>query len=337
VRTLALTIRDQKPTSGRQGETDAEKAGRIQDGNISLPAWVNSGNVADCEELGSLAETAQVHPGQLTRALLTAAQTQAGGGGGSVQLVRQRVVGIDLSSSTVGGGQQSALTAVRLADGSVCRTDVVVLAMGPWTGRGLADLLGVHGRRGGGLVIDGSRAHSILVRPPPADAAEVDSTALFLTVRDEEGHHQRKCLDPEVYPRPDGTVYVCLGGDDPAPLPDHPADVQWDEAACRRLSAIAARVSERLAASPEQESACYLPNPGDGRGPLLGGVPGVRGAYVAAGHSCWGILQVLVPIAVVLVGTIDYFVFTLDVLCRCIFRVAPDTGLAGYPANFFAA
>jgi hypothetical protein len=42
----------------------------------------------------------------------------------------------------------------------------------------------------------------------------------------------------------------------------------------------------------EQHNACYLPEPRDGRGPLLGPIPGVTGAFIASGHSCWGILQV---------------------------------------------
>lgn len=263
VRTIALTLRN-----------EGEKSSCQQGGDTTLPAWVNSGSVADSDEIGSPDNTAQVHPGQLTRALLAAAQA------GGAQLVRQRVVGVSLSAD------KSAAESLQLADGSSVVVDVVVLAMGPWTGGGLADFFGLKSR-GGALAVDGSRAHSILLQPPP-DAA-IDATALFLTVRDEH----RKCLDPEVYPRPDGTVYVCLGGDDPAPLPANPADVVWDEAACQGLARIAAQVSDRLAAADcvQQKSACYLPNPRDGRGPLLGRLPGVRGAYVAAGHSCWGILQ----------------------------------------------
>eukprot|EP00955_Chlamydomonas_euryale_P115502 366354-Chlamydomonas_euryale.AAC.12 len=36
--------------------------------------------------------------------------------------------------------------------------------------------------------------------------------------------------------------------------------------------------------------ACYLPIPA-GNAPIIGAVPSVRGAYVATGHSCWGILN----------------------------------------------
>jgi glycine/D-amino acid oxidase-like deaminating enzyme len=40
----------------------------------------------------------------------------------------------------------------------------------------------------------------------------------------------------------------------------------------------------------EAQQACYLPLSPDGV-PVIGQVPGVRGAYVATGHSCWGILN----------------------------------------------
>jgi glycine/D-amino acid oxidase-like deaminating enzyme len=39
-----------------------------------------------------------------------------------------------------------------------------------------------------------------------------------------------------------------------------------------------------------QQQACFLPCTDDGL-PVLGGVPGLEGAYVATGHSCWGILN----------------------------------------------
>lgn len=35
---------------------------------------------------------------------------------------------------------------------------------------------------------------------------------------------------------------------------------------------------------------CHLPVTADGK-PVMGEVPGVRGCYVATGHSCWGILN----------------------------------------------
>jgi glycine/D-amino acid oxidase-like deaminating enzyme len=57
------------------------------------------------------------------------------------------------------------------------------------------------------------------------------------------------------------------------------------------LHRIAGALSSSLADVPVRRvQACYRPVYADGL-PLLGQVPGVRGAYIATGHSCWGILN----------------------------------------------
>ncbi len=43
----------------------------------------------------------------------------------------------------------------------------------------------------------------------------------------------------EVYPRPDGTVYVCGSGGKTATLPDNPANVEVDEEVCQMLEQVA--------------------------------------------------------------------------------------------------
>ena len=45
---------------------------------------------------------------------------------------------------------------------------------------------------------------------------------------------------------------------------------------------------ERLVTATTQ--ACYLPLSPDGE-PMIGAIPNVGGAYIATGHSCWGILN----------------------------------------------
>jgi glycine/D-amino acid oxidase-like deaminating enzyme len=57
------------------------------------------------------------------------------------------------------------------------------------------------------------------------------------------------------------------------------------------LQQIAATLSSSLAGlTPQRVQACYRPVTTDGL-PFLGPVPGVLGAYLATGHSCWGILN----------------------------------------------
>lgn len=103
----------------------------------------------------------------------------------------------------------------------------------------------------------------------------------------------------EVYPRPNGEVYLCgLGGSDyvsgarlrkggdcetPEQIVANPARV---EAACKSLNAITTFCAGR---KPEISQACMRPCPPDAR-PIMGPVPDVEGAYICAGHNCWGIL-----------------------------------------------
>src|SRR5678815_4468030 len=102
-------------------------------------------------------------------------------------------------------------------DGRTVEADVVVLAMGPWTGRvGGLELPAVRGLKG----------YSVTLA-----AADVPAHALFVDYRTAEGRQ----LEPEIIPRPDGEVYVC-GMADPAPLPDSPDEVEVREAACAVLA-----------------------------------------------------------------------------------------------------
>ncbi|MFL5114159.1 MAG: NAD(P)/FAD-dependent oxidoreductase, partial [Microvirga sp.] len=95
---------------------------------------------------------------------------------------------------------------------------------------------------------------------------------------------------PEVFPRADGTTYVCaISSESPVPL--DPAAVTPDPGAIERLEAICRALSPVLAESPIlARQACYRPVTAHGL-PLIGPVPGVAGAFVATGHSVWGILN----------------------------------------------
>jgi FAD dependent oxidoreductase len=74
-------------------------------------------------------------------------------------------------------------------------------------------------------------------------------------------------------------------------LPIDPAQVAPDPGAIERLEAMCASLSPALSSRKiRARQACYRPITGDGL-PLIGRVPGVAGAYVATGHSVWGILN----------------------------------------------
>jgi glycine/D-amino acid oxidase-like deaminating enzyme len=93
-----------------------------------------------------------------------------------------------------------------------------------------------------------------------------------------------------VFPRNDGTTYVCAISSE-TPLPADPANVTPDPGAIERLEDICRGLSPVLAkARVLAAQACYRPVTQDGL-PLIGGVAGLENAYVATGHSVWGILN----------------------------------------------
>jgi glycine/D-amino acid oxidase-like deaminating enzyme len=220
--------------------------------------WM-SADVAINGRLGSAGTTAQVHPAAFTTGMMRAAE--ACGAElrlGSVTGLLRRdgdVVGVDL-------------------DGEAIEADAIVIAMGPWSalaGRWLS-LPPVFGLKGHSIVFETGE-----LIPPEAVFLEFEET-LGTT------------LTPEIFPRPDGTTYVCAISSE-APLPLDPASVVPDDGAIDRLKALCDRISPVLAESRVLATgACFRPLALDGL-PLIGAVAGARGAYVATGHSVWGILN----------------------------------------------
>jgi glycine/D-amino acid oxidase-like deaminating enzyme len=220
--------------------------------------WVAEG-VAVGSQIGTSETTAQVDPGRFTRALMHAASRQ----GAEVRIARVERILREPATGRVRG--------VR-ADGEDTLADAVVIAMGPWSMMAAAwlPLPRVFGLKG----------HSLIYETGEAVAAQ----ALFLE------HADAGASAPEIFPRADGTTYIC-GISSDSTVPDDPAEVAADPSALERLQAIAEDVSPLLARSPVlARQACFRPVTRDGL-PLIGAVPGAEGAYVATGHSVWGILN----------------------------------------------
>lgn len=98
----------------------------------------------------------------------------------------------------------------------------------------------------------------------------------------------RLCLLVEL----SGEVYVC-GMSAEEEVPDDPVEIRGNPESIGVLKRVAKTVSSHLGegeARVKAEQACFLPCTDDGV-PLIGEVPGVKGCYVATGHSCWGILN----------------------------------------------
>jgi len=221
-------------------------------------AWLSS-DVAVSQALGSREDTAQVHPGQFTAAMMRGAQAQR------AELRIGRVTGI----------RQHAGQAVGVEiDGEPLDGDSIVIAMGPWSVLAALwlPLPAIFGLKGHSLVFDTGEA--------------VPPEAVFLEYREEGG----SVLSPELFPRSDGTTYVCaISSEEPLPL--DPAAVMPQPGAIERLEAMCAALSPALGSAPIlARQACFRPVTADGL-PLIGRVPGVANAYVATGHSVWGILN----------------------------------------------
>ncbi|PYN94964.1 MAG: FAD-binding oxidoreductase [Candidatus Rokuibacteriota bacterium] len=221
---------------------------------VAAPAWLDGAGIVTAA-LGSIETTAQIHPARFTSALLDAARAK----------LRIGVVEEIVQRDGVARG-------VRVG-GETIEADAVVLAMGPWTSRAARGLRlpAVHGLKGYSVTLAG---------------ADVPAHALFVDYRTADG----RALEPEIFPRPDGDVYVC-GMADPAPLPESPEAVEVNDASCEVLARAAGRVSSALEkAQITRRQACYRPVTDDGV-PLIGRVPSVAGAYVATGHGSWGMLN----------------------------------------------
>ncbi|MBV7334388.1 FAD-binding oxidoreductase [Chloroflexi bacterium TSY] len=226
---------------------------------MTSPDWL--GQMATVHsQIGNEQTTAQIDPAAFTRCMMTAAQIHG------AQLRMGTVEGVTLSSD---GKRITGL----LVDGELLQADNVVIAMGPWSILACEwlPLPAVYGLKG----------HSLIFRFEPPDPY-----ALFVELETEDG-----TIDtPEVVPRVDGTTYIC-GLSGTAPLPVDPAHVELESGATERLRSMATAFSPELGASEVLAAqACYRPITTDGV-PLIGRVPDVEGAYVATGHSVWGMLN----------------------------------------------
>jgi len=209
--------------------------------------------------LGTTDSTAQVNPAAFTQAMMRAAARQG------ADLHRGRVTDLVIQDGRVVGVE---------VGGETLEADTVVIAMGPWSVLA-TEWLSLP-------PIFGLKGHSILFDT----GNDIPPEALFLEVEEASG----SVLTPEVFPRSDGTTYVCAISSE-TPLPDDPGEVEPDEGAIDRLLDLCRRISPALTSSRVLASqACFRPITRDGL-PIIGAVPGVSGGYVATGHSVWGILN----------------------------------------------
>lgn len=186
--------------------------------------WLNQDIVVSAKKLGGGGSTCQVTPKYLVEYLVEEARKQDG--------VDVRLSTTAIALDTTGDGRVKGVR-VRKSDGKqeLIECDRVVVAAGPWTGSLLRAWFPDWSARipsellQKGKSIDGSRAHSIVVRtklPPTAHC-------LFTELRYTADDGSSRAAGPELYCRGDGTVYLC-GATDSRPLPKTAGDVACDGA-----------------------------------------------------------------------------------------------------------
>uniref|UniRef100_H2ZE66 FAD dependent oxidoreductase domain-containing protein n=1 Tax=Ciona savignyi TaxID=51511 RepID=H2ZE66_CIOSA len=232
-------------------------------GDRQFLKWVDGPSIVQtsCNRIGSKDNVAQLHPYKFVKIISDYNASN------KVKILEGNpVVGFEIHNSKV--------TGVKVKNGSQINCDVVILCMGPWTGLAVnwfVKLPSIYGQKG----------HSIVISPEH----EVPAEALFMEF---EGKHS-----PEIYPRPDGNVYVCGATENPissSALPQ-PGHIMPSENSCEKLKTIVDKTSNKLKNGQVMKSqACYLPLTQDGL-PIIGRVPKMENVYVGAGHGCWGILN----------------------------------------------
>jgi glycine/D-amino acid oxidase-like deaminating enzyme len=235
-------------------------AGLRHRGNAYSVDWL-SRDVTVHQRLGSTETTAQVHPGQFATAMMQAAEAQG------AKLRFGQVTGV------VRSADGASVKGVEV-DGEIAECDAVIIAMGPWSilAAQWLPLPAVYGLKGHSLIFE--------------TQTQVSAEALFLEYREAGGAVQA----PELFPRSDGTTYVCAISSE-SPLPIDPLEVSPDRGAIERLEKMCTDLSPVLASAKIlARQACFRPITRDGL-PLIGRIPGVEGAYIATGHSVWGILN----------------------------------------------
>mmetsp|Transcript_10550 Transcript_10550/g.16219 ORF Transcript_10550/g.16219 Transcript_10550/m.16219 type:complete len:371 (+) Transcript_10550:88-1200(+) len=227
--------------------------------------WVDVG-VMGTNPMGDERTIAQVHPRKLCEAMWEYSQSQ----GSKLHIGRVTEAIVD---------NDGIMKGVKLEDGTTIAADAFIVACGPWTDEARSWF-----PNGASVLphMTGVKCHSILL-----PSKRVLNQAVFFEASDgqmEEG-------GVEVYPRPDGDAYVNGFEDGEMIVQERPGEEAVIEDDINLLKEAIRRTSTELGGlEPHTKQACYWPETPDGL-PFIGTIPGINGAYVAAGHSVWGILQ----------------------------------------------
>ncbi|CAH1759457.1 5695_t:CDS:2 [Entrophospora sp. SA101] len=267
---LAKTLNGKKRYDYRLVETLSVSAS-TKAGSVKQPPtnWLKTGVITKYKHIGTKQTTAQLHPYKFTMTLMEEAESRG------AKVIIGRVDGIEFDMAKASGVKISTTNEIIAAD-------TVVVAMGPWSGEVLSWLVKKGNRAFQLPDVSGQRAHSIVLKPSVPISAHVCFVSLNL------GH---RFAEPEIYPRPDGEVYIS-GECDESTLPESADGYIPNPVAIRNLKNNVNTVSpDVLGCAPViKEQCCYMPITDDDK-PLIGKIPWLDGVYIATGHSVWGILN----------------------------------------------
>ncbi|KAL4776069.1 FAD dependent oxidoreductase [Aspergillus nidulans var. acristatus] len=233
--------------------------------------WIEPELVRGYESMSDPGETAQVHPYLFTTSIAKLAEEKG------AKVILGPVSDIDYK-----GGSVKSVTYTEKETGqaqTIPATDVIVAA-GPWTSSILPE-----------APISAMRAHSVVIQPTRPASAHTLFTNIEIPANFDPSTKSRPTVaSPEIYARPDNTVYACGEGDQVVPLPRTTADVEVDPRRCQDIINQVGSISDALRdGEVKARQACYLPNVNAVSGGPLVGKTGTKGLYLAAGHTCWGI------------------------------------------------
>jgi glycine/D-amino acid oxidase-like deaminating enzyme len=232
--------------------------------------WIHPDCLRMYDEMGDPSTTAQVHPFQFTTSMAELAAEKGAD-------VRVGAAVKSINRTKDGKGVES----VTYEDKNDNNKEVTISAVYP------------------DAPITATRAHSVTIRP----TREISAYALFTEIKLPAGFggatdkskksRGEQHVSPEIYTRPKNEVYACGEGDHMVRLPKSSDLVEVDEQRCQDIVDYVSSISDELRdGEVTARQACYLPNVQGGNGPLIGNT-GVKGLLIAAGHTCWGMLSLL--------------------------------------------
>jgi glycine/D-amino acid oxidase-like deaminating enzyme len=260
-------------TPGLDGLRQAQKDKKVRD---FIPGWLD-GTVGRVSALGKGDDTAQITPAEFVDKMLEKHRKR-------IKLVLGTCQGVVTDQGSE--PERRKVTAIRYTDkttgeDSILPCDAVIVSAGPWSCAAEDWFPGELE-----LPMEGIKSTSIVWKRPKDK--DVDATALFCADDRRFGTHL------EVYPRPNGEIYICgIGGSDYISKEDlkEGAFRQVCEADDARVDAAKNAFGEmstlyKQDGELETTQACMRPCPPDAK-PYMGKIPGVEGAYINAGHNCW--------------------------------------------------